>query len=135
MVTVLDESGYDVLGEKRATELCAAAFSSRGLDPSRTGELSVVLVEPEIIKDLNLKFRNIDAATDVLSFEIDGPYGEMVGEVMISPDSTSPEMGIEELVVHGVLHLCGMDHGDDFEGSEMARVQEAVMEKVRGSEK
>ena len=84
---------------------------------------------------MNLKFRNIDVATDVLSFEMDGPYGEMVGEVMISPDSASPEMGIEELVVHGVLHLCGMDHGEDFEESEMSRVQEEVMEKVHGLEK
>ena len=30
-------------------------------------------------------------------------------------------MGVEELVVHGALHLSGMDHGEDFEGSEMAR--------------
>lgn len=92
-------------------------------------------MEPEVIKDLNLRFRDMDSVTDVLSFEIDGPYGEMVGEVVISPASANPEMGIEELVVHGVLHLCGMDHGEDFEESEMARVQEEVMEKVRGLEK
>jgi len=41
-------------------------------------------------------------------------------------------MGVEELVVHGALHLSGMDHGEDFEGSEMASVQKAVMEEVRG---
>ena len=134
MITVLDESNYGLLSEERATELCGAAFASRGFDPGRTGELSVVLVESPVIKDLNLRFRNMDVATDVLSFEIDGPYGEMVGEVVISPDSASPEMGTEELVVHGTLHLCGMDHGDDFEGSEMARVQDSVMEKVRVSE-
>ncbi|MGI9050653.1 MAG: rRNA maturation RNase YbeY [Rubrobacteraceae bacterium] len=133
-MTVLDETNYGKLSEERATELCVEAFSSQGVDPTRTGELSVVLVEPEVIRGLNLKFRDIDLATDVLSFEIDGPYGEMVGEVVISPASANPEMGIEELVVHGTLHLCGMDHGDDFEKSEMARVQEAVMEKVRGPE-
>ena len=94
-----------------------------------------MLVEPEVIRNLNLKFRDIDSVTDVLSFEIDGPYGEMVGEVVISPDSANPEMGIEELVVHGTLHLCGMEHGDDFEESEMARVQEAVMEKLSGRER
>ena len=36
-------------------------------------------------------------------------------------------MGVEELVVHGALHLAGMDHGDQFEGTEMAAVQEAVL--------
>ncbi len=68
----------------------------------------------------------------MLSFEVDGPYGEMVGEVVICPECASAEMGVEELVVHGALHLGGMDHGEDFEGSEMSLVQEAVMEEVRG---
>ena len=44
------------------------------------------------------------------------------------------EMGVEELVVHGALHLSGMDHGEDFEESEMARTQEAIMEEVRGGQ-
>jgi probable rRNA maturation factor len=92
----------------------------------------VVLVEPEVIRDLNLRFRSRDEPTDVLSFEVDGPYGEMVGEVVICP--ASAEMGVEELVVHGALHLSGMDHGEDFEGSEMAGAQEAVMGVVSGGQ-
>jgi probable rRNA maturation factor len=92
----------------------------------------VALVDAETIRGLNLKFRNKDRPTDVLSFEVDGPYGEMVGEVVICPSCASPEMGVEELVVHGALHLGGMDHGEDFEASEMARVQGAVMEELRG---
>ena len=84
--------------------------------------------------DLNFRFRNKEGPTDVLSFEIDGPYGEMVGEVVICPSCTSPRMGVDELVVHGALHLGGMDHGEDFESSEMARVQRAVMEELRDEE-
>jgi probable rRNA maturation factor len=90
----------------------------------------VVLVEPETIRDLNARFRGKDAETDVLSFEVDGPYGEMVGEVVICP--ARADMSIEELVVHGALHLAGMDHGEDFEDTEMARTQRAVMEETRG---
>src|SRR3712207_8404912 len=59
----------------------------RGFDPERLGEVSVALVEPEVIRDLNLRFRSRDEPTDVLSFEVDGPYGEMVGEVVICPRS------------------------------------------------
>jgi probable rRNA maturation factor len=124
--------GHGGLDEERATRLFAASFSSRGLDLGKIGEVSVALVDPTTIRDLNLKFRNRDAATDVLSFEVDGPYGEMVGEVVICPRCA--EMGVEELVVHGALHLSGMDHGEDFEASEMARAQQAVMEKLRGEE-
>lgn len=133
-VAVLDEAGYGGLDDARATELFAVAFSRRGLALNHVGEVSVVLVTPSAIRALNKNFRGIDAPTDVLSFEMDGPYGEMVGEVVISPASASPEMGVEELVVHGALHLSGLDHDEDFSASEMARVQEAVMEAVRGQE-
>jgi probable rRNA maturation factor len=133
-VDVLDEVGYAGLDEKRAARLFFAAFSTLGLDPERIGEVSVALVGPKTIRDLNLKFRDKDEPTDVLSFEVDGPYGEMVGEVVICPGCADPGMGVEELVVHGALHLGGMDHGEDFGDSEMARVQEAVMEELRGEE-
>jgi probable rRNA maturation factor len=131
-VAVLDEAGYGRLDPELATRLAATAFSSRGFDVERLGEVSVALVEPTVIRDLNLRFRGKDEPTDVLSFEVDGPYGEMVGEVVICP--ACAEMGVEELVVHGALHLSGMDHGEDFEGSEMARTQEAVMGVARGEQ-
>ncbi len=134
VVAVLDEVGYGRLGEGRAARLFAATFSRLGLDLGRVGEVSVVLVDAETIRDLNAKFRGKAEPTDVLSFEVDGPYGEMVGEVVVCPTCASLEMGVEELVVHGALHLGGMDHGEEFEGSEMARVQGAVMEEVRGEE-
>ena len=131
-VAVLDEVGHAGLDTERASRLFAAALSTLGLDLERIGEVSVVLVDPETIRDLNLKYRNKDEPTDVLSFEVDGPYGEMVGEVVICPDWADHGMSVDERVVHGALHLGGMDHGEDFEGSEMAAVQEAVMEEVRG---
>ena len=130
-VAVLDESGYGKLGAERATILCAAAFSNRGFDAERMGEVSVVLVEPSTIRDLNLRFRNRNEPTDVLSFEVDGPYGEMVGEIVICPECAGPHMEVEELVVHGALHLSGMDHGEDFEDSEMALEQETIMAAAR----
>ncbi len=92
----------------------------------------MALVEPETMRELNLQFRDKDSPTDVLSFEVDGPYGEMAGEIVICPACANPQMGVDELVVHGALHLSGMDHGDEFEDSEMARAQEAVMGVVGG---
>ena len=131
-VAVIDEAGYGALDSELATRLAAAAFSRRGFDVERLGEVSVALVEPGVIHDLNLKFRGKDELTDVLSFEVDGPYGDMVGEVVICP--ACAEMSVEELLVHGALHLSGMDHGEDFDGSEMARAQEAVMGVARGEQ-
>jgi probable rRNA maturation factor len=131
-VAVIDQAGYGRLDAERATELCSAAFSKSGIDVERMGEVSVALVEPAAIRDLNREFRGKNEPTDVLSFEVDGPYGEMVGEVVICPGCA--QMSVEELVVHGALHLSGMDHGEEFDGSEMARAQEAVMGAVHGAE-
>jgi probable rRNA maturation factor len=133
-VAVVDEVGYDRLNQETASRLFAATFSKLGLDLDQIGEVSVALVDAATIRDLNLKFRDKDRPTDVLSFEVDGLYGEMVGEVVICPPCASPEMGVEELVVHGALHLAGLDHGEDFESSEMAGVQGALMEELRAEE-
>jgi probable rRNA maturation factor len=133
-VAVVDEVGHAALDEDRAFRLFAAAFSKQGFDLGRIGEVSVALVDAETIRDLNSRFRDKDEPTDVLSFEVDGPYGEMVGEVVICPSCADSGMGVDELVVHGALHLGGMDHGEDFESSEMAGVQRAVVEELRGEE-
>ena len=90
----------------------------------------MVLVGLGTIERLNSEFRGKDAETDVLSFEVDGPYGEMGGEVVSCP--ACADMPVEELVVHGALHLAGIAHGDDFGASEMARTQRAVMERANG---
>jgi probable rRNA maturation factor len=130
-VAVVDETAYGNLTPRRATELCAAAFSAQNFDVDRIGEVSVALVALPVIHELNLKFREMDSPTDVLSFNIDGPYGEMVGEIVVAPEYVHfDRAGVEELVVHGALHLAGMDHGDDFAKSEMAAVQEAVLRSV-----
>ena len=127
-VAVLDEAVCGKLRPERAAELCAAAFSACGFDIDRMGDVSVALVPLSVIHDLNLKYRGIDSPTDVLSFDIDGPYGEMVGEIVAAPEYVALERArLEELVVHGALHLAGMEHGDDFKGSEMAVAQEAVL--------
>jgi probable rRNA maturation factor len=127
-VAVLDEVNHEKLTPERATELCAAAFSARGFDIERVGEVSVALVALPVVHELNLKYRKIDSPTDVLSFCIDGPYGEMVGEIVIAPEYVRfDRAGVDELVVHGALHLAGMDHGDEFEGTEMAAVQGDVL--------
>ena len=127
-VAVLDETPYGKLTEGRATELCAATFSARGFDIDHVGEVSVALVELSLIHELNLKYRKEDSSTDVLSFKIDGPHGEMVGEIVAAPEYVRFDQAqVEELVVHGALHLAGMEHGEDFAKSEMAAVQEAVL--------
>jgi probable rRNA maturation factor len=90
------------------------------------GHLSVQLVDPSRIRELNRDHRSVDRATDVLSFPIDqadhvaGP--RELGDVVICPQQAAD---LVEATVHGVLHLCGFDHEAD--AGEMLDLQAAVL--------
>jgi probable rRNA maturation factor len=82
------------------------------------------------IAELNGEHRGIESPTDVLSFPIDataptaGP--RELGDVVICPEHTED---LTEAVVHGVLHLCGMDHETD--SGEMLELQDRIMDGLR----
>jgi len=108
-------------------ELCALALSSAGIGD---GHVAVEFVDEGRIRDLNLEFRRIDAPTDVLSFGVDEdgvPAGPReLGDIVICPEHTED---LREAVLHGALHLSGMDHERD-EG-EMLALQAELMRWVR----
>jgi probable rRNA maturation factor len=83
------------------------------------GHLAVAFVGEDEIRRLNREHRDRDRPTDVLSFPVDehdsfGP--RELGDVVICPEHTEDLL---EAVVHGVLHLTGMDHETD-EGEMLA---------------
>ena len=90
------------------------------------GHVAVTFVTPDEIAALNAEHRGEQGPTDVLSFPVDGAEpvaGEReLGDVVICPEHTED---LAEAVVHGVLHLVGMDHERD-EG-EMLAVQAEVV--------
>ena len=90
------------------------------------GHVAIAFVEADRIAELNAEHRGKDGPTDVLSFPIDGedePIGPReLGDVVICPEYT---VDLREAVVHGVLHLTGMDHESD-EG-EMLALQAEIL--------
>jgi probable rRNA maturation factor len=92
-------------------------------------ETSFLITSDRELQRLNLTFRGKDYPTDVLSFPTSGPDGSL-GDVAISAErsaeqartyghSVEEEIGI--LMLHGVLHLLGMDHENDR--GRMARAE------------
>jgi probable rRNA maturation factor len=110
------------LPEGEVEKLCALALASAGI---ADGHLAVEFVSTERIAELNEEFRGKSGPTDVLSFPVDetGPVvGEReLGDVVICPEHTAD---LREAVVHGVLHLTGMDHEAD--DGEMLAVQAEI---------
>jgi probable rRNA maturation factor len=102
----------------------AAALDAAGV---KHGHLSLELVGPERIRELNREHRGRDSATDVLAFPVDGAGAvagpRELGDVVICPDEAAD---VVEAAVHGVLHLCGYDHETD--DGEMLALQRRVME-------
>jgi probable rRNA maturation factor len=123
----IDELAQDAPTIAEVRELCVLALSSAGIEE---GHVAVEFVEEERIRDLNREFRGRDASTDVLSFGVDedgsaaGP--RELGDIVICPGATGD---LREAVVHGALHLTGMDHETD-EG-EMLALQAELMRWVR----
>jgi probable rRNA maturation factor len=93
------------------------------------GHVSVELVDPARIRELNREHRGRDEATDVLSFPVDGagPVAgpRELGDVVICPEETAD---LVEATVHGVLHLCGYDHETD--DGEMLALQDRIVRSL-----
>ncbi len=108
-------------------ELCALALSSAAIED---GHVAVDFVDEERIRDLNREHRRVDAPTDVLSFGMDedGPAigPRELGDIVICPQHTED---VREAILHGALHLAGMDHETD-EG-EMLALQAELMRWVK----
>ncbi|NDO47395.1 rRNA maturation RNase YbeY [Clostridium sp. MD294] len=113
-------------------------------------EISVSIVTNEEIQKLNKEFRNIDKATDVLSFpmctfdiEEVPDYNEndeiILGDIVISIDKAkeqseeyghSLEREIAFLTVHSMLHLMGYDHMEVEEEKEMIVKQKEILQQA-----
>ena len=105
-------------------------------------ELSVLVTTDRRIRGLNRRWRDIDRATDVLSFPLWEPPGSgpLLGDVVISLDTAVRrarrdgrrlQEELDRYLAHGLLHLLGFDHGRPAEARRMAR-REAELIRAEG---
>ena len=110
-------------GVDEVHRLCSVALAAAGIEE---GHLAIEFVDETRIAALNGEHRGITTPTDVLSFPVDegadahGP--RELGDVVICPAHTRD---LREAVVHGVLHLAGMDHEAD--DGEMLTLQRELL--------
>jgi len=112
-------------------------------------ELSLALVNEDIIKDLNSRYRGYSRSTNVLSFpmsEGDFPnlHPEVLGDVVIcipvaqkeaEESGNTLENRLTELLVHGILHLVGYDHEKGgIRASEMEIKTKEILSKLKEPE-
>jgi probable rRNA maturation factor len=113
----------DDLPGAEVERLVGIALASAGIED---GHVAVEFVGSERIRELNRGWRARDTPTDVLSFPVDeaapaaGP--RELGDVVIAPEHTRD---LREAVIHGALHLAGMDHETD--DGEMLALQRELL--------
>jgi probable rRNA maturation factor len=105
-------------------------------------DATIVFVSDRSIRDLNRQFRHQNQATDVLSFptraeSFEAENRQHLGEVVISvaraalqakQNGLSFQNEIEQLMLHGLLHLCGYDHETDK--GEMNRLERRLRKQL-----
>ena len=111
--------------------------------PADGAGVTVVFVSDRLMRELNRRWRGKEGTTDVLSFpsaqdEFERAEGLRLGDVVISVEQAArqaSEHGLEfegevaQLILHGVLHLCGYDHETD--AGEMNRLEVRLRRRLR----
>jgi probable rRNA maturation factor len=128
-------------GAWAARRLCRRAREYLRALGREDAELSVLLVTDPAIRALNHRWRRVDRATDVLSFEISERHGggPILGDVVISLDTAARraseegwEIGVEldRYLAHGLLHLLGYDHDRPRDAKRMAAKEAELTREV-----
>jgi probable rRNA maturation factor len=124
MIEVMNRQRRAAMDEGRWRGFAAEALKKIGAGEAGA---TVVFVSDRAMRELNGKFRGRKATTDVLSFpveqaEFERVAGVTLGDVVISVEQAArqaEENGltldeeIAQLILHGLLHLCGYDHETD----------------------
>ncbi|MFQ6017505.1 MAG: rRNA maturation RNase YbeY [Kiloniellaceae bacterium] len=146
-LTVLTPAWHDSLPNAEAlaqrAALAALAAAPDGQGSPGEVEISVVLADDATARRLNRDYRGCDQPTNVLSFpgsagagagHAKAPGPALLGDVVVALETLCREAAEQDktradhlchLIVHGVLHLLGYDHG--AEAKEMERLEIAVL--------
>ncbi len=131
--------------ENVCRQAAVAAFDG-GCHGAGHAEVSLVLSDDAHVRLLNQEFRGQDRATNVLSFpnhtaaEVAAPWPPnrplLLGDIVVAYETVAAEAVAERkdfshhlghLVVHGILHLLGYDHGTEAEADEMERLETQIL--------
>ena len=137
-ITILDENNSFDKDEKKNIRSTVLKIFTILVQP-KDSEICISFVDDETIRELNNSYRNINRATDVLSFPQDGPDFSILGDIVISVDTAKRhavryentyEFEIKKLIVHGILHLLGFDHKKKRETIVMREKEKELLAQI-----
>ena len=147
---------YDGIDEKEEyknviEKVLSQCFKEEKLEDSKLC-VTVTLTTPKTIQEINKQYRNIDRATDVLSFpmfekdELDSKIQEndfenedILGDIVVSVEKVNEqaieyghsfERELSYMIVHGFYHLMGYDHIEEEDKKVMREKEENILKKL-----
>lgn len=145
VVSVEDEGWRELVPEPETLCARAAQAALAAADAGPSGEVGIVLASDARVAELNARYRGKEGPTNVLSFPIaddeSHPAGapRLLGDVVLARETVAREARAQEktaarhlahLVVHGVLHLMGFDHGNEAEAAVMEAREAAALARL-----
>lgn len=133
-LNVINETDY-IIDVRHLKKIAKQASKELALTSKLS--LNVLFTNNEMIYEYNLKYRNIDSETDVLSFPSDEK--KELGDIIISLERAelqskeynhSLKREVSFLLTHGILHCMGYDHQTKEEETVMFNLQEKILEKA-----
>lgn len=138
----VEEGVSCALAQEELRAACDAVLAHEGV--GRPCSVSVSVVGEPRMREINAEWRDVDAATDVISIECERPDDPLLapgepcelGDIVIAPDyiarqaaafGTTPADETRLMLVHGMLHLLGHDHLDDASAEAMEALEEEVL--------
>ena len=119
-------------------------FAERAIEvvPANGAGVTIAFVSDRAMRDLNRMWRHKSATTDVLSFpaeqdEFEKREGLRLGDIVISVEQAERQAAehkvsfdneIAQLILHGLLHLCGYDH--EVDDGQMNRLEMRLRRKL-----
>ncbi|MCK5200195.1 MAG: rRNA maturation RNase YbeY [Spirochaetales bacterium] len=143
-MNTIDISYKDILeidDEERIISFCLEVLDKLKIT---NWEISIMLCNDAVIKDLNNRYRSKNEPTDVLSFTQDlEPVGDIIyaGDIIISLETiehhskifdASIDEEFKRVLIHGILHLSGMEHKTNSRKEEMLQIQEKILKSISG---
>ncbi len=136
-----DGEGWPPLAHLEALAARVVEEASAQLPEPPAGEVSVLFTDDARVRDLNLRHRGKDRATNVLSFPApdSARKGGALGDIALALETVSGEAAeggltldhhITHLLVHGFLHILGFDHHDEHDAEAMESLETAIMARL-----
>ena len=129
--------------ERLVRRAISASMAAAGVPILNDAEVSVQLADDATVRALNARWRGVDAPTNVLSFPAATPplvaFAPMLGDIVLAFETIEREALLDDknladhaihLVVHGFLHLLGLDHQVAAEADRMEALETLVLARL-----